>query len=91
MQFLNFVSFGWLISKTGLGIPVLVQWRQIQLVTMRMWVDPWPCSVGWGSNVVVSYGVGCRCGLGPESLWDGVGCRCGLGPESLWDGVGQQL
>ena len=31
--------------------------------------DPWPCSVGLGSGVAVSYGVGGRRGSGPELLW----------------------
>ena len=28
------------------GIPVVVQWKQIQLGTMRLQVCPWPRSVG---------------------------------------------
>ena len=31
--------------------------------------DPWPCSVGEGSGVALSGGVGCRCGLDPVLLW----------------------
>ena len=31
--------------------------------------DPWPCPVGWGFSVAVTYGVGCRCGLDPKLLW----------------------
>ena len=31
--------------------------------------DPWPCSVGWGSDIAVSCGVGCRCGSDPMLLW----------------------
>ena len=28
---------------------------------MRLWVDPWPHSVGQGSSVAISCGVGHRC------------------------------
>ena len=31
--------------------------------------DPWPCSVGQGSSIAVSCGVGRRCGLDPELQW----------------------
>ena len=36
-------------------------------------MDPWPCSVGKGSSVAVSCGVGHKCGLDPEWLW--LWCR----------------
>ena len=35
--------------------------------------DPWPRSVGRGSSVAVSCGVGCRCGSYPTLLW--LWCR----------------
>ena len=35
--------------------------------------DPWPCSVGKGSDVAVSYGVGHRHGSDPALLW--LWCR----------------
>ena len=35
---------------------------------------PWPCSVGWGSGVAVSCGVGHRCSSDPA-----VGCGSGIG------------
>ena len=31
--------------------------------------DPWPFSVGWGSSVAVSCGVGHRRGSDPSWLW----------------------
>ena len=31
--------------------------------------DPWPCSVGRGSSVAVSWGTGRRHGLDPALLW----------------------
>ena len=31
--------------------------------------DAWPPSVGWGSGVAVSCGVGCRCGCDLALLW----------------------
>ena len=47
----------WLSSwRTGLG-------------SMRMRLDPWPRSVGEGSRVAVSCGVGRRRGLDPGLLW----------------------
>ena len=30
--------------------------------------NPWPCSVGWGSGIAMSYGVGRRCSSDPEKL-----------------------
>ena len=35
--------------------------------------DPWPRSVGQGTSVAVSCGVGCRCGLDPALPW--LWCR----------------
>ena len=35
--------------------------------------DPWPCSVGRGSSIAMSCGVGRRCGLDPMLLW--LWCR----------------
>ena len=40
---------------------------------MRIWVDPWPRSVGWGSGIAVSCGVDHRCGSDPKLLW--LWCR----------------
>ena len=31
--------------------------------------NPWPCSVGQGSGIAGSCGVGCRHGLDPALLW----------------------
>ena len=50
----------------------MVQWKRIQLVSMRMW-DHWPHSVGWGSSDAVSCGLGHRYGLDPPL------CGCGVG------------
>ena len=36
---------------------------------MRLQVPSWPCSVGEGSGVAVSYGVGHRRGSDPALLW----------------------
>ena len=47
----------------------MAQWKQIQLVSMRMRFDPWPHSVGWESSIAVSCGVGCRRASDPELLW----------------------
>ena len=48
------------------GVPVVAQWKWIRLGCR---FDPWPHSVCSGSGVVVSCGVGHRCGLDPELLW----------------------
>ena len=40
---------------------------------MRLRFNPWPHSLGWGSGIAVSCGVGCRCGLDPMLLW--LWCR----------------
>ena len=37
------------------------------------WFDPWPRSVGEGSSVALSCGVGHRCSLDHELLW--LWCR----------------
>ena len=55
--------------------------RKVTLETLRPeseypWgrrFDPWPCSVGWWSNVAVTCSVGHRCGLAPKLLW--LWCR----------------
>ena len=49
----------------------MAQQKRIQLVTMWMWVRPdsWPCSVGRGSGIAMSCGVGHGCGSDPMLLW----------------------
>ena len=47
----------------------MAQQKWIQLVSTRMWVNPWHCSMGQGSSIAVSYGVGWRCGKDPMLLW----------------------
>ena len=49
------------------GVPVVAQWLANRLGTLRF--DPWPCSVGWGSSIAISCGVGCRLGSDPVLLW----------------------
>ena len=34
------------VEKWTKGVPVMAQWKQIQLGTMRLGFDPWPRSVG---------------------------------------------
>ena len=36
------------------GVPFVAQWKGIRVVSMRMWVDPWPRSVGGGSGVAIT-------------------------------------
>ena len=57
-----------------------------------MWIrfDPWPHSVGWGSGVPVSSGVGRRCGSDPALLWHGLAAAVSiqsLAWEFLWAAV----
>ena len=46
----------------------MAQWKRNQLASMRMWVRSLP-SVGHGSSVAMSCGVGHRCGSDPTWLW----------------------
>ena len=39
----------------NLGIPIVAQQKQIQLVSTGF--DPWPCSVGQGPGIAMSCGV----------------------------------
>ena len=45
------------------------QWKRLRLESIRMRFDPWPHSVGGGSDVAVSCGVGHRQGSDPAWLW----------------------
>ena len=47
----------------------MAQWKQTQLVSMRTTVDPWPCSVGWGSGLALSCVVVRRRGSDSALLW----------------------
>ena len=52
------------------GISVVAQW--VKNLTQCLWgyrSDPWPCSVGRGSNTAASCGRGCRCGSYLALLW----------------------
>ena len=59
------------------GVPIVVQWKQIWLVSMRCGFDPWPCSVGRGTSIAVSCGVCRRYSSDPTLLW--LWCR----PEAV--------
>ena len=57
--------------KKKVGVPVVAQ-KQIRLISTRMCgcgFDLWPHSVGQGSGVAMSCGVGCRCSSNPTLLW----------------------
>ena len=63
-------------KNKGSGIPVMAQQKQTWLVSMRTWgrgFDPWPSSLGWGSGIAWSYGVGHRHSLDLALLW--LWCR----------------
>ena len=60
----------------------MAQWRLIRLGTVRLRVVPWPRSVGWGSGIAVSFGVGRRHGsyLALLWLWLGPAAAAPIGP-----------
>ena len=47
----------------------MAQWKQIWLVSMRMWVQSTALKSGSGIQVAVSHGVGHRLNLDPKLLW----------------------
>ena len=47
--------------------------KRIQLVSMRMWVQPLPLLNGLRSGIAMSYGIGCRRSSDPALLW--LWCR----------------
>ena len=49
------------------GVPIMAQWLTNHEVVGS--IDPWPRSVGSGSGVAVSCGVGRRHSSDPELLW----------------------
>ena len=51
----------------------MAQWKRIRLVPTRMGFDSWPHSVGQGSGVAMSCGVGPRHSSDPVLLW--LWCR----------------
>ena len=54
-------------KKWELGVPVVVQWLTNPTGNHEV-AGSIPCSVGWGSGVAVSCGVGCRHGSDPKLL-----------------------
>ena len=64
----------WLLQNTfSLEFP---SWRRGNESNWEPWgggFDPWPHSVGWGSGVAMSCGVGSRCGSDSALLW--LWCR----------------
>ena len=60
----------------------MAQW--VKNPTQSPWrcsLDPWPCSVGYGSRVALRCSVGCRRGLDPVLLW--LWCRLAAA-ASIW-------
>ena len=49
-------------------VPIMLQLQRIQLVSRRMGFNPWTHSVGQGSSIAVSCGVGHRRGSDPVFL-----------------------
>ena len=59
--------------------------QRVKNTTLSLWgcgFNPWPGSVGQGSGVKASCGVGCRCGSDSALLWPR--CRpAGAGPAPM--------
>ena len=55
--------------KTSSGVPVVAQGNEPNWYLWWHGFGPWPCSVGYGSSIAVSCGVGCRQGSDPKLLW----------------------
>ena len=49
---LNYLPTSHLVKNES-GVPLVAQGKQIQLVSMRMQVHPWPCSVVWQSDIAM--------------------------------------
>ena len=47
----------------------MAQWLTNPTRTQGCGFNPWPCSVGSGSGIAMSYHIGHRRGSGPELLW----------------------
>ena len=58
-------------SKLIAGVPIMAQWKRIQIGTMRFRVRSWASLIEF--SIAVSCGVGCRLGLDPALLW--LWCR----------------
>ena len=55
--------------KAEWGVPIVAQQKWIRIVSMRMWFDPWLCSVGQQFSVAMNCGVGRRHGWDSTLLW----------------------
>ena len=60
-------------KEKGVGIPTVAQQKLIRLVSMRMWFNPWTCSVGQGSGFAVN------CDVGRREAWIPRFYGCGVG------------
>ena len=56
-------------NTVDMGVQVVVQWKQILLVSMRMKVGSLASRVDKGSGVAMSCSIGCRRGSDPTLLW----------------------
>ena len=65
----NLFVFILYLKNIALGVPIVSQQKQNQLVSMRMWVQYLASLVGWGSVIAMSCGVCCRHGSDPALLW----------------------
>ena len=56
-------------NKSTPRVTVVASGKRIRLGTTRLWFDPWPRSMGSGSGIAMSCGVGHGRSSDPELLW----------------------
>ena len=61
------------IQKVALGVPIMVQWKRIQLETMRLQVRSLASLRGSGSGIAMNCDIGHRCSSDLVFLW--LWCR----------------
>ena len=76
-----------------MGVPIVAQWKQIQLVSMRMQFQSLACTVGQGSGGAMNCGEAHRHGLDTVWLWHGPAAVVPIQPLAmeLPNGMGAAL
>ena len=65
---INYTSIKLFFKKAQLGVPIVVQQKQIPLGSMRIRVSSLASLSSVGSSIAMSYGGGCRCSSDPPML-----------------------
>ena len=81
--FYSFWRYNSSLKETS-GVPIVAQ--QVKNLTWCPWgcqFDPWSRSVGLGSGIVMSYGVGCGCGSDLMLLWHRLAAVALIRPLAL--------